>query len=166
MGNSYKLKSMDICLPSILYAFYFFKIEMSKQDIYCIENILNKCQKKFPYVSYLFVVSNTDSKYCVRRKIIFKGEKGKPTTIVIGKKINTHIHLAILGNEKQSAYKFTKALQNEVNKKGIKCMAYSKGMSKHAKYFINYILKQANTVRKTNKFNDLLEEKEIIKCYL
>lgn len=166
MGNSYKLKSMDISLPSILYGVYFLKTEFSKQEIYWIENVLNKLQKEFPYISYLFVVSNTKSKYCVRRKIVFKGEKGKPLTIVIGKKINTHIHLAIIGDEKHSPYKFIKALKEELNKKEIKSMGFSKGMNNHAKNFINYVLKQANKVRKTNKFNDLLEEKEVMKCYL
>lgn len=166
MGNSYKLKNMDICLPSILYGIYIYKTNLSVQEIYFIENILKKYQKKFPYVSYLFGVSNTKSKHCVRRKIIYKGEKGRPKTVVIGKKIDTHIHLAVMGDEKRSAYKFVKGLIKELKENGIECRAISKGMHKHSKNFINYILKQANIVRKSNKFNDLLEKKEVIKCYL
>lgn len=166
MGNSYKLKNMDTCLPSIVYAIYIFKTKLSIQEIYFIENLLNKYQKKFPYASYLLVVSNTDSKYCARRKIIYKGEKGRPTTVVIGKKVDTHIHLALMGDENNSAYKFVKALISELKKRKIECMAIPKGMHIHSKYFINYMLKQANIVRKSNKFNDLLEKKEVVKCYL
>lgn len=166
MGNSYKLKNMDTCLLSILYAIYIFKTNLSVREIYFVENLLNKYQKKFPYASYLLVVSNTDSKYCVRRKIIFKKERGRPVTVVIGRKINTHIHLAIMGDGNKSAYKFVKALIKELKKHGIGCMAISKGMHIHSKHFINYMLKQANTVRKSNKFNDLLEKMEVKKCYL
>lgn len=166
MANSYKLKKIQGNLPSILYGFYIFKNNVSIQEIYWIENLLKKYQKKYPYASYLFTVSNTHSQYCVRREIIFKGKKGRPLTIVIGKKIASHIHLSIMGDEEHSAYKFIKDLKSEINNKGIKCMTFSKGTNKHAKNFINYSLKQANIVRKSNKFNNLLEKKKIIKCYL
>lgn len=159
-----RIKNSVDSLPAILYGVYILKINLSKQDIYSIQNKLKRVEKKYPYISYLLVTSNTDSDYCRRRKLKIEGKKGRPKEIVIGKKIGRHVHLAILGNEENSAYQCLKDIQKTFEKrfgKG-KCNFSSKGKEEHAKNFINYSLKQASYYNKHGIFDDILEKGNII----
>lgn len=164
MGDSYKLKDFKDNLPGILYGVYLFKTDLDRTDIFAIKNKLNRCKKKFPYISYLLIVSNTDSKHCLLRKIKTLNKKGRPPVRVIGYKVNTHIHLSVMGDEKNSAYKAVKDIQQFLNFrfKGKKSYYSSKGSREHAKNFINYCLRQGNNISKYGKFNDLLEKRKII----
>lgn len=165
MSESYRLKEMKSDLPGVVYAIYLLETNISKKDIFSIQHKLKKCIEKYTYVSYLLVSSNTDSKYCVRRKIKLKKGRGRYKTIVIGKKIDMHIHLAVMGDEEKSAYKCVEEIKEAINNriKGKKCTSVPKGKEVHAKNFINYCLKQANHINKSGRFNDLLEKEEVIK---
>ncbi len=161
----YRLKEFEENLPAMLYEIYFFKVNLTQKDIYSIKNTLRRYSKKYLYASYLLVVSNTDSSHCAQREIKIKGKRGRPKTLVFGNKIPTHIHLCIIGNEKHSAYKFGKNLINAFNKrfKSNICMLIATDKGKWAKNFINYSLKQANSVSKNGIFNKILERRNAIK---
>lgn len=161
---AYKLKEFEDKLPATLYALYLFKVELTKQDIYSIENTLERYNKKYPYISYLLAISNTDSDHCLQREIK-KHTRGRPKTVVIGNKIPIHIHLSVLGNEEHSAYKYLKDVQKAINKRFNRkiCSFYSKGKSDAAKNFINYSLKQASYIRKSGTFNEIIEKKDTVK---
>lgn len=164
----YRLKDFEEDLPAYLYSIYLFKTNLTQQDIYSIKNTLRRYSKRHPYVSYLLVVSNTDSNYCKQREIKIKGKRGRPSTVVIGNKIDTHIHLAIMGNERHSAYKCACDLTKAFNKrfKGNVCNYVGKGKGEKAKNFINYSLKQANSVSKNGIFNEILKkQKPIVSDY-
>ena len=159
-----RLKKFSENLPAILYAVYILKTNLTNQDIYAIQNKLRQVKEKYPYVSYLLAISNTDSKYCIRRKVREKGKKGRPKEVVLGNKIGKHVHLSVLGDESHSAYKCIKDMQKTFNRrfgKG-KCIFYSKGNNKRAKNFINYSLKQANHYNKDGIFNFILEKCNVI----
>ncbi len=160
----YRLKEFEEHLPAYLYAIYLFKTKLLKRDIYAIQNALKRYSKKYPHISYLLVVSNTDSSHCLQRELKIKGKKGRPRTVVFGNKIDTHIHLAIIGNEQKSAYRCAKDLKKALNKhfKGNICIYEGYGKGQKAKNFINYSLKQANSVNKNGIFNEILEKQKAI----
>ena len=160
----YRLKEFEEKLPGYLYAIYLFKTKLSKQDIYAIQNALRRYSKKYPHISYLLVVSNTDSNHCLQRELKIKGKKGRPKTLVFGNKVDTHIHLSILGNEKKSAYRCVKDLKNAINKHFNEniCIYAGWGKSQKAKNFINYSLKQANSINKSGIFNEILEKQKAL----
>ncbi len=161
---AYKLKEFKDKLPATLYALYLFKVELTKQDIYSIKNTLERYNEKYPYVSYLLAISNTDSNHCLQREIR-KHTRGRPKTVVIGNKVPIHIHLSVLGDEKYSAYKYLKDVQKAINKRFKQniCLFCSKRKSDEAKNFINYSLKQASSIRKSGIFNKILEKKNTLK---
>ncbi len=165
MSESYVLKDTDNDLIATVYGIYLFQTNLSDNDIYSIQNTLKRYKEKYPYVSYLLVVSDTDHKGCVRRQIKLDQGRGRYKTIVIGKKIERHIHLAVIGDENNSARECAEEIKEAFNKrfKGKKCIFCSKGKSTHAKNFINYCLRQANQVNKSGIFNQLLVKKEIPK---
>lgn len=154
-------------LPSILYSLYVYRRgeELTNADIFSIENTLNRYRKKYPHVSFLMVVSNTDSHFCIKRLCIEQGRKGRPTTKIIGKQVPRHVHIAIIGDEKHSPYKFLKDVKKALDKRfnGKKCSYWSKGDNEHAINFINYILRQSYRQRKNGLFNEILEKKNITK---
>ncbi len=160
----YRLKEFEAKLPACLYVICLFKTKLSKQDIYAIQNALRRYNKKYPHISYLLTVSNTDSSHCLQRELKIKGKKGRPQTLVFGNKVDTHIHLSIIGDEKKSAYKCVKDLKSAINKhfKGNICSYSSWGKSQKAKNFINYSLKQANSINKSGIFNEILEKQRAI----
>lgn len=160
----YRLKYFEENLPAYLYAIYLFKTKLSKQDIYSIQNTLRRYSKKYPHISYLLVVSNTDSNHCLQREIRIKGKKGRPATLVFGNKVDIHIHLSIIGNKEKSAYKCVKDLKKAFNKhfKGKVCSYEGWGKGQKAKNFIDYSLKQANSVNKNGIFNEILEKERAL----
>ncbi len=160
----YRLKDFEEKLPACLYVIYLFKTKLLKKDIYSIQNALKRYSKKYPHISYLLVVSNTDSNHCLQRELKIKRKRGKPKTLVFGNKIDTHIHLSIIGNKRKSAYKCVEDLKKTINKHfGKKICSYcSYGKSQKAKNFINYSLKQANSINKNGIFNEILEKQHAI----
>lgn len=150
--------------PSTVYAIYLYKTALTPQDIMAIQNKLRRCKIKYPYISYLLVTSNTDSKYCKIRKIRLKNKKGRPKEVVLGNKVPLHIHLVILGDHEHSAYKCAKDIQRMINKRFNKniCTFHSKSYLKKAKNFVNYSLKQANTINKCGIFDEILVERKVI----
>lgn len=165
MAYKIKTKYFKEKLPATLYAIYLYKVKITEQDIYSIKNTLERYSKKYPHISYLLTISNTDSKYCLQRELKIKNRRGRPPTIVIGNKIPLHIHLSILGNENHSAYKCVKDIKRALNKRFNQniCSFYCKGKSQKAMIFINYSLKQASSLRKSGIFNEILEKKSNIK---
>lgn len=149
----------------MLYAIYFYKVNLTQKDIYSIENTLRRYSGKYPHVSYLLTISNTDSSHCAQRDIKIKGKKGRPKSVVLGHKVPTHVHLCVIGNEECSAYKCIRALIKAFNKrfKAKICSFSSKGKCQWAKNFIDYSLRQANSVSKNGIFNEILEKKNITK---
>lgn len=158
------LKNFKADLSAILYSVYLFRKNLTKHEIISIQNTLRRYNKKYPYVSYLLTVSNTDSKYCVRRTVKTKSQRGRPVEVVIGKKIPMHIHLSVIGDENHSAYKYLVDIQKAFEKRfGEKCcMFVSKGRKENAKNFIRYSLKQASMYRKSGIFNEILEKEKVL----
>ncbi len=159
------LKKLSQDLPAVLYAIYFFKqSKLTINDIESINNKLRRCRKKYPYISYLLTISNTESNHCVKRKIKTKKRRDRPPIRVIGKKTYLHVHLAVIGDKEHSAYKCVKEIKEMFNKRCQCncCNFYSKGRKQHAKNFINYILKQSLSVRKNGIFNEILEKRNTI----
>ena len=164
-----KVKKNIVQLPATLYAIYIHKTgdHLTIQDIYSIENTLKRYRKKYPYISYLMTISNTDSKFCSKRECIEMGKKGKSTVKVIGNQVPLHIHIAVIGDKNHSAFKYIKDVKNALNKrfKGNACSYWSKGDNKHAISYINYSLKQSFKYRKCGIFNNLLENTYKIKVW-
>ena len=162
-----KVKESVIQLPATLYGLYVHKTgnHLTIKDIYSIENTLNRYRKKYPFVSFLMVVSNTDSKFCSKRDCIEIGKRGRPITKIIGKQVPLHVHIAVIGDKNHSAYKYVKEVKKALEKhfKSNSCSYWTKGSEKHAINYINYILKQSFRPRKCGIFNDILECKSKIK---
>lgn len=167
MATYFEIKKDFKEFPAILYAINLYKTSLSSNDIESIRNKLKRCKLKYPYISYLLIVSNTDSSYCARRKLMLKNKRGRPKEIVLGNKIEPHIHLSIIGDSEHSAFKCIKEIQSTINKRfGEKICGYeSKGHSTWAKNFVNYSLKQANSINKSGIFNEILEKREVIDTY-
>lgn len=165
MAESYVLKDTDNDLIATVYAIHLFQTNLSKNDIYSIQNTIKRYTQKYPYVSYLLVVSDTDSEKCERREIKLNEGRGRYKTIVIGRKVERHIHLAVIGDENNSAYKCVNEIKKAFNKRfnGAKTQYCSVGNSTHAKNFINYCLRQANQVNKSGIFNQLLVKEDVNK---
>lgn len=149
-------------LPATLYGLYVYKKgdDLTTRDIYAIENSLNYYRKKYTHVSFLMGVSNTDSHFCTKRTCIEKGKQGKPVTKVIGKQVDRHVHIAVIGNEDESVCKYLEDVKKALNKRfdGNKCNAWSKGHEDHAINYIDYILRQSHKIRKSGIFNEILEK--------
>lgn len=161
--TTWQIKETKADLPASVYAIYFFKTPINKRDIESVKNTLRRYRKKYPYISYLFTLSNTDSKYCVKRAVRIKKQKGKPPIIVLGNKIAPHIHLSIMGDNNHSAYWAVKEIVKTLNKRFYgNCSFRGMGRKKHAKNFISYSLKQANSILKSGLFNVLLEKRKVI----
>ena len=162
-----KVKNSIVSLPSTLYALYIYRTgeNLTDTDIFAIENTLNRYRKKYPYVSFLMTVSNTDSSFCIKRLCMEQGKKGRPTTKIIGKQVPRHVHIAVISDENHSAYKFLRDVKKALDKRfdGNKCSYWSKGSKIHAINYINYILKQSNKIRKNGIFNEILEKEDITK---
>ena len=142
----------DLKLPSVLYNLEIYKVNLSTRDLYSIENTFRRYRKQFPHVSYLIVFSDVESNNC--RKIEMKtGKRGRPKTIVLGYPKAPHIHIAVIGDENNSASEYMKKIKKAVNKRlgGGMCEIVSKGVN--AGGFINYCLKQAKSIKIGGKFN-------------
>ena len=161
---SYRLKEIKEKLSASVYAIYFFDVEFSKLDIESVKNTLRRYKKKFPYMGFLLVISNTDSNHCTIRKIMLKKHIGSPPSIVLGHKIQTHIHLAIIGDNNHSAWSVTNQIVKTLNKRFDDRVRFrGKGRDIHAKNFIKYSLKQANHVWKKGKFEEIIYKEKTIK---
>lgn len=149
---------------AILYAIYLYKTALTPNDIESIKNKLKRCKRKYPYISYLLTTSNTDSRHCVRRKLMLKNKRGRPKEVVLGNKVEKHIHLSIVGDEEHSAYKCAEDIKATINKRFGKrvCGYESKGRNEKAKNFVNYSLRQANSINKCGIFNEILEKRKVI----
>lgn len=167
MANSYRVKNNFEEFPGTLYSISLYKTALTPNDIESIRNKLKRCKNKYPYISYLLVTSNTDSKYCVRRKLRSKNKRGRPKEVVLGNKIETHIHLSIVGDVKHSAFKCVKEIKETINKRFGKsiCGHSSKGRKTWAKNFVNYSLRQANSINKSGIFNEILEKRNVIETH-
>lgn len=161
----YRVKKSLSELPATLYAVNLYKVGLTKQDIYSIENTLERYNKKYPYVSYLLAISNTDSKHCAQREIKKKHTKGRPKTVVLGSKAPRHIHLSVIGDKEHSAYRYLEDIKKAINKrfKANVCSYSSKLGTERSKNFINYSLRQAFSIRKSGIFNEILESKRALK---
>ena len=157
----YKLKKFNKNLPASIYAIYFYEVKFNKQDIMSVKNTLRRYKKKYPYIGYLLAISNTSSKYCVKREIRFKNRKGRPPTVVLGNKIATHIHLSIIGDYNHSAYFVAKQIVNTLNKRFQgKCRIKGIGKGLHAKKFINYSLKQSKDIWIQGVFKEIIKKEK------
>ena len=162
-----RVKLSITSLPATLYGLYIYRKgdDLTTRDIYAIENSLNYYRKKYTHVSFLMGVSNTDSRFCTKRTFIEKGKRGRPVTKVIGKQVERHVHIAVIGNETDSAYEYLEAVKRALNKrfKGKECNYYSKGHGAHAINYIDYILRQSYRPRKKGIFDEILEEENTSK---
>lgn len=149
-------------LPATVYGLYVYNNgeNLTDRDIYAIKNTLSYYREIYTHVSFLMGVSNTDSRFCTKRTCIEKGKQGRPVTKVIGKQVDRHVHIAVIGDEKNSSYKFLRDVRKALNKRfnGNKCSYWSKGYKEHAINYIDYILRQSYKIRKSGIFNEILEK--------
>lgn len=154
-------------LPATLYGLYVYKKgdDLTDRDIYAIKNALDYYTDKYTHVSFLMGVSNTDSQFCTKRTCIEKGKRGRPVTKVIGKQVDRHVHIAVIGNEDESACKYLEDVKKALNKRfdSNKCRSWSKGHEDYAINYINYILRQSYKIRKSGIFNEILEKENTTK---
>lgn len=155
----YKLTKTRNNLPACVYSIYFFDIKFSNQDIISVKNTLRRYRKKYPHIGYLLTISNTDSNHCLKREIRIKGQRGRPPTVVLGNKIQTHLHLSIIGDNNRSAYLPTTKIVKALNKRfegkvAMRCL----GKGTHAKNFIEYSLKQSNETWRTGLFKTITKK--------
>ena len=126
---------------------------LSQQDKWAIQNALKRKQGKYSHVSYLYVESTT-SDVKGSEKLKCQGA-GRPKTVPIGKKVQEHVHIAVIGTEEQSAYKYAIEMVKFVNKRfGEKRASWkSKGREEHAHCYIHYLLRQADHIRRGGDYD-------------
>lgn len=156
---SYEEYEAFITLPATLYGIDVFnpKEGLTSQDIDSILNTLYRYREAYPFGSFLLVTSTTDATH---RKVIKTGKRGRPKSVPVGKKVPRHVHIAVIGDEQHSAYKYKEDIQKAINKRltdskfRIKSTKdESKGHEEHAANFIGYCFRQADRRRTAGNFD-------------
>lgn len=127
-------------LPGKLYSLELY-IEPSDADIKALRNALTYEQRKAPFISWFIADSDTESSTAVKTTEK-AGVKGRPKTVVYGKKTARHAHVGIVGSEGRSAYSTAKRVGVSINKRlgGSK----TRVIAMDGAGFIPYCYKQAN----------------------
>lgn len=144
-------------LPAVCYSIEIYKTPLSISEF---ENMIVERLKYYGRrdgVSWLAVYSTTDSKNA-KQAVERTGKRGRPRKVVKGKKVEGHAHVLIIGNKEKSAYSTAQTVKNSIDKK---YQYYNKKMSKvvskgdnaHAYNFMEYSMKQADTVRTGGEFD-------------
>lgn len=148
-----KFKLKDFKLPARIYAVYLFETGLTEREFLAI------CSKLRYYatqdgVSWLGIYSTTESD-SVQNKPLRNGKRGRPKKYVVGKKVNSHCHLSLIGTPIKSAYSAAIRFKNAVDKKSRRKIArvVSKGDSFDARIWIGYCTKQGDILRSGGNFD-------------
>jgi hypothetical protein len=148
----FKLSELrQVKLDATLYNLQYFH-KPDNKDIMSVENALRYQQKKHPYISFFIGISNTDSKtafkYTERT-----GKRGRPKIKVDGKKVDTHLHIGIMGNAEKSGYSVAKNVSKTINKRlGKKA---TRVVAMKGADFITYSYRQADSFKQGGDFDFL-----------
>ena len=149
-----KTKNKDGCvLDATLYSIEIYVTPLSKKEFKTIaEKFRYYCRKGG--CSWLLVFSSTDSK-TARKRTEKTGLRGRPKSIVIGSKIDNHIHSAVKGSKERSAFSTCNQIKRSLNKRygGNRTKVVSKGRGVHALNYVGYSLRQADTIRSGGDFD-------------
>ena len=148
-----KFKLTDFKLPARIYAVYLFETGLTEREFLAISAKL-RYYANLDGVSWLAVYSTTESR-TAQNKTKNHGKRGRPTKQIIGKKVNPHCHISLVGTKSKSAYSAAIRFKNAVDKKrGRKvCRVVSKGNSYDARIWVGYSLKQADILRSGGDFD-------------
>ena len=149
-------KAQEMKLPAVLYAVETYKTPITDNDIKAVENALRRQQQKAPHISWFVAVSDTDSKDAVKT-VEKTGTRGRPQTVVTGSKVDTHVHIGLVGDKEQSAYTAAKNVGLMINKRFGKKV--TKVVTMQGTGFISYSYQQANCFHTGGDF-DFLAYKE------
>jgi len=144
-------------LDSVVYSLEVYVQEITPNDFKAIVNILERYRRKFPGVSYLVVYSCKDSDFCARIQEK-NGKKGRPKTVIFGKDVDWHCHIAVTGKKSCSYLKEVKKAINKRFKRKV-CKIYSKSKDEHAINYIKYCYRQASKYRSCGVFRKMIKEK-------
>ena len=148
-----KFKLTDFKLPARIYAIYLFETGLTEREFLAIAAKL-RYYANLDGVSWLAVYSTTESQ-SVQNKPQNNGKRGRPKKNVVGKKVNPHCHLTVVGTKEKSAYNTAVRFKKSVDKKRGKkiCRVVSKGDSYDARVWVGYSLKQADILRSGGDFD-------------
>ena len=148
-----RFRLIDLKLPAAVYAIYIFQTGLTERDFLAISAKL-RYYANLDDVSWLAVYSTTESQ-SVQNKPQNNGKRGRPKKNVVGKKVNPHCHLTVVGTKEKSAYNTAVRFKKSVDKKRGKkiCRVVSKGDSFDARIWIGYSLKQADFLRSGGDFD-------------
>ena len=148
-----RFRLIDLKLPAAVYAIYIFQTGLTERDFLAISAKL-RYYANLDDVSWLAVYSTTESQ-SVQNKPQNNGKRGRPKKNVVGKKVNPHCHLTVVGTKEKSAYNTAVRFKKSVDKKRGKkiCRVVSKGDSFDARIWIGYCLKQADILRSGGDFD-------------
>lgn len=144
---------VDFKLPATVYAIYLFETGMTEREFLAICSKLRYFATQNG-VSWLAVFSTTES-CSAERKHQKSGTRGRPKKCVVGKKVNPHCHLSVIGSPIKSAYNAAVKFKKSVDKKSKRkvCRVVSKGNQLDARVWIGYCLKQADILRSGCNFD-------------
>lgn len=143
--------TFDTEFPSVLYSVEIY-LELSPADF-------QKLFQKFRYYcrkencSFLLVYSTTESKTAKRQKIK-SCKRGRPKKIIQGTPVAGHCHSAVVksdGSARQCCISIKKALDKKAGKPISKII--SKGSGIHAENYIQYSIRQADSIRQGGDFS-------------
>ena len=148
-----KFRLIDFELPAVVYGLHLFETNLTKREFLAIAAKL-RYYANMDGVSWLAVYSSTESA-TAQRKTHNNGKRGRPKKYVVGKKVNSHCHLSLIGTPIKSAYSAAIRFKNAVDKKSRRKIArvVSKGDSYDARIWIGYCLKQADILRSGGDFD-------------
>ena len=148
-----KFNIIDLKLPARIYAVYLFETGLTEREFLAIAAKL-RYYANLDGVSWLAVYSTTESQ-SVQNKPQNNGKRGRPKKNLVGKKVNPHCHLTVVGTKEKSAYNTAVRFKKSVDKKRGKKITrvVSKGDSFDARIWIGYCLKQADILRSGGDFD-------------
>ena len=141
--------------PSCIYAIQFVQSCVEDDDIKALYMWLRR--RVIDGFSFLLCDSTTDSNTC-KKEILITHNRGRPKTVVIGKKVNRHIHGLIVIESESIDYQL---LNNELHKyfnKRRKRKPYLKQQkigkcSEGGLFIVKYDFKQADHIYKGGNFD-------------
>lgn len=143
--------TFDTEFPSTLYSLEVY-LEISPADF---EKLFQKfryyCQKG--NCSFLLVYSTTESKTAKRQRLKTH-KRGRPKKIILGTPVAGHCHSAVVKSD-GSARQCCLTLKKSIDKKAGKPVSriVSKGSGIHAENYVQYSLKQADSIRQGGDFS-------------
>lgn len=147
-----KQLNSKIEFPSTLYSIEFY-LELSPADFgQLFQKFRYYCRKE--NCSFLLVYSTTESKTAKRQRVKTTHKRGRPKKIILGTPVPGHCHSAVVksdGSARQCCISIKKALDRKAGKPVSKIV--SKGSGIHAENYVQYSLKQADSIRQGGNFS-------------